>query len=154
MLKYTHGSHAGNGATLEVDIETRLKDCKVLLKMARQTNNGGTISTEGERWEFDDPRPVQMKLNAQQVSRVLSVLRGEADSIFPGQGGMVIVTPEFNAILYLEKWETPREGFNLHIKQTWADGEQFNGRILLNPNEALCLRLALESVMGKLAFGK
>lgn len=162
MLKYNHGCRAGSGASLEVDIAEAHNDCNVIFRLARQTNNADTASADGERWQFNDPRPALIKLNAQQVARIIAVLSGEANNIAPHRKGMAVPhrkgmavnTQDANGILFLEREFQPYEGFNLHIKQEWADGEKSDARILLNINESVCLRLALEAIIGKIAFGK
>lgn len=154
MLTYEHGSRDGVGSRLVVDIDSGSADgnFRMVFAIYRQTNDGGTARDGLKKWEFDDATPAIVELSATQVSHIIKVLRGESDSIF-GDSGLVVKDKEKSSRVIFEKVDMPYLGYKLNIKTAWVNGETVKARILLNPTEALALRLAIESSMGMLAFG-
>ena len=155
MLTYEHGSKKGVGSRLCVDIEDGHggRNGRVRIDIYRQSNDEDTACAGAKKWEFADGNPATVALTAPQCAHILSVLRGEAKSILGGKG-LVVAEDDRTAIVHIDAVSKPYDSFQLHIKTQWANGDKSEGRFLLNLTEALSLKTALESAMGRVAFGR
>lgn len=155
MLTYEHGSKKGVGSRLCVDIEDGRdgKTSRIRIDIYRQSNDKDTACAGAKKWEFADDNPATAALTVPQCAHILSVLRGENKSILGGKG-LVVAEDGCTAIVHIDAIAKPYDSFQLHIKTQWANGEKSEGRFLLNLTEALALKTALESAMGRVAFGR
>lgn len=153
MLSFRHGNEEGTGSCLEVDImpASPKKDGIVSMVITPQSN-----AKDREDWNGPQFKPahygVGVELNAGATAHVLAVLGGEALSIL-GNKGLRKCLDDRTTVLHIDRVTSPYEGFGVHIKTKFANGEKADGRIVLSLTEGAALRDALRASMGKLAFG-
>ena len=160
-LTFYHPNMKGQGSAVAFEIEpaTSDKDGSVYVQIATQSGTSAPANAgQPKRFaSFDWRNRITVKLNFAEVSEVMLVLCGMAQSLTKnGRNGFFHDTAAATTTVELRHGEDPaRPGFILGISKaakTMPDTRQFVS-FVFSPGEALGLRLALEHSMGLLAFG-
>ncbi len=154
MLTFEHANRENTGSQLMVDMKPSdgVEDGKFTLAISKQSAVG-FFKPDGTRVlpEFDGDEAM-ISLNAKQVTHLLFVLEGKANSVNGGKG--VFANGDgYCAALHCD-WEAERAaGFAVHITTRFAGGASVDGRILLNPTEAATIAKVVNASLGRVAFG-
>lgn len=150
-----HPNFKGTGSALRIALRPadEIMRGHVCLDIVPQRSVDG-IEGEGKTFptfSWGDGK-ISLRLDAMDVGKVLSVLRGYEESIADGKG-LVHLKTDKTARLTLEHVVDPTPAYRLTAVCA-KDGEaEKKVGILLTPNEALVLEAALTSSMGRICFG-
>lgn len=152
-LSFYHANAKGTGSAMKLSLHPARgnKDGCIMLTMARQRTTGnGQIPYATFSWESR----LTVKLDFQDLSKIVQVFRGECESIEEGRG-LYHTTAGFSTRIVLRHIVEPFSCWSLELYRS-AKGrkaDDASARIVLSPNEALGLCLAIENSFGLLCFG-
>ena len=102
---------------------------------------------------FDWENRLTVKLDFNDLTKMLEVFRGERESIEDGRG-LYHSTSGFTTKILLRHSVEPTSGYSLELYRTSRDGkDDSHARIFLANNEALGIRCSIESSLGLICFG-
>jgi hypothetical protein len=104
---------------------------------------------------FDWDNAIVVRLDFDDLAKVLQVLRGETESIDDGKGLFHRYADKCQVIKFRHMIE-PVRGYSLEVYETFIDDKHVNEsteRIFFSNAEALGLSLAIEHSFAAIAFG-
>ena len=147
-MAFYHANGRGAGCAVKIELHPANAEAEgcVRVVLAPQ-KDAGTIP------EFDWTNTIDFRLSPVDVARVLEVLRGVAESLEDGKGIFHRTRNASKAMRFYHVIE-PRPGYCLEVFCKSVEGEECaERRLLFSTTEAFAVALALESSMGRLAFG-
>ncbi len=154
-LTFYHPNAKGTGGALQLELHPAHDDTdgSVWARVANQLTVGDPRGPSPAYPRFDWEGAVCVKLDFNDLTKMLQVFRGECETLEEGRGlchrGVRGV-----AHIHLRRMTEPRPGYMLEVYRSGTPGsEDRSGRIFLRPNEALGFGLAIEGSMSVICFG-
>jgi len=139
----------GSAAKFELHPAHDSEEGSILLVMANQA----TCTPQTPVPCFDWENAITAKLGFADICKMLQVLRGETESIDDGRG-LFHATVTATTKIALRHIIEPVQAYSLEVYSCErGGGNGVSSHILLTSAEALGLFMALENVMGLIAFG-
>jgi len=143
----------GGAARFELHPAHDNTDGCVMMQLARQSSVGDMRGSAPVYPRFDWEGSVRVKLDFNDLTKMLQVFRGEIESLEDGKG-LYHRSPKAATRIVLRHVLEPRPGYAIETYRTASDGgAETNARIFLPPNEALGLSAAIEASMSVICFG-
>ena len=152
-LAFYHPNAQGTGAALKLEMHPAHDntDGSIWATMAPQTSIANRRGPTPVFAHFGWESSITVKLDFTDLTKMLMVFRGEAESIEDGKG-LLHVTPKGSTKIILRHAIEPVNGYSLEFYRT-SGGCDSSVRIFLFANEALGLTKAIESSFGVICFG-
>lgn len=159
-LKLYHANAKGTGCALSLSLyPLRIGDLEsgaILATFAPQVTLGDRRTTPPVYPTFDwDNDSVTVRLDFDDLAKMLQVFRGETESIEDGKG-LYHVTKERRQVIKLRHMVEPICGYSFEVYEkceTGGDEGERTAHIFLSNAEALGLSLAIEHSFASIAFG-
>lgn len=159
-LALYHANGKGTGSAMKLQLyPARVGDLDsgaIYATIASQSSLGDRRSTPPVYPRFDWDNALKVKLDFDDLSKVLQVLRGETESIDEGKGLFHRYADKCQAVRFRHIIE-PVCGYSLEVYETStnanAQANERNARIFLSTAEALGLSFAIEHSFAAIAFG-
>lgn len=158
-LKLYHPNAKGTGAAMVLKLHPAHCDMdgSIVVQMANQLTVGDRLSPNWKgpdpvypRFDWEDALTVKLDFN--DLTKMLQVFRGECEAIDDGRGLCHLSTRSSTKIMLRHIIE-PNNGYMFEVCRSTRGAEDSNSRIFLSPSEALGLTAAIESSMGVICFG-
>ena len=159
-LALYHANGKGTGFAMKLELyPAKIGDPNsgaIYATIATQSSLGDRRSTPPVYPRFDWDNAIVVRLDFDDLAKVLQVLRGETESIDEGKGLFHRYADKCQVIKFRHMIE-PVCGYSLEVYETFTgDSEHANERrvyIFLSTAEALGLSLAIEHSFAAIAFG-
>lgn len=154
-LTLYHPNAKGTGCALRMSLHPAHDDVSgcIMLTLANQLTAGDARGPNPVFPRFDWENRMTVKLDFDDITRMLQVFRGECESIADGRG-LYHSTSAFTTKILLRHSVEPSAGYSLELYRNSRDGkDESRARIFLAPNEALGICCSVESSLGVIAFG-
>lgn len=153
-LSFYHPNAKGTGAAMELELHPAHDDTdgSVWVRMANQLTIGDRNGPTPVYPRFDWENALTIKLDFNDLTKMLQVFRGECETIEDGMG-LCHLSPRGSTKIMLRHLVEPKPGYMFEVYRNARGAEDSNARIFLFTNEALGLAAALESSMGVICFG-
>jgi len=160
MLALYHANGKGTGSAMKLELyPARVGDLDsgaIYATIARQSSLGDRRSTPPIYPSFDWDDALKVKLDFDDLAKVLQVLRGETESIDDGKGLLHCYADKWQRIGFHHVIE-PLAGYSMDIMEASDKDEHTNmdRRIyfFLSNAEALGLSIAIEHSFAAISFG-
>lgn len=148
-----HANSKGTGGALCMELHPAhdSTDGCIMAQIASQMTVGDVKGPVPTYPRFNWEGAICVKLDFQDLTKMLQVFRGECESLGDGLGLVHISTSGTTKIVLRHLLE-PRCGYSLEVYRTSGQGDS-NGRVFLSPNEALGLSAAIEGSLSVICFG-
>ena len=154
-LRFYHPNGKGSGAALEMNLHPahdNVNGC-IMMKIASQCAIGDPRGATPTFARFDWENAICVKLDFDDLCRVLQVFRGECESI-DGDRGIYHQTSRAATKIKLRHLVEPISGYSLEVYRNSRVGDTSSyAHIILSPVEALGLGEAIAGSMAVVAFG-
>ena len=155
-LTYYHPNSKNTGSALQLELHPAHDAVggSLFADLAPQ-RTAGVRDARGEVKtfpSFDWRNKLSVKLDLTDLVQVLSVFRGIQESIADGKGLFHRSSSAVTAI-HLEHRIDPTPGYSFDIWRKPNEGEARRGGFFFSPAEACGLSIAIEQVIGVIAFG-
>lgn len=157
-LSFYHANGKGTGSAARFEIVPACgdRDGVVYLTLAQQKSVASGSVDHGTRQHatFDWQNRVTVKLNFSDLSQILLVFRGMATTIADGKG-LYHDSRNMTTIINVARQTEPHLGLALDVSRRGKSESDSatRVRIVFNSAEAFGLGVALEQILGVLAFG-
>ena len=157
-LALYHANGKGTGSAMKLQLyPARVGDLggAIYATIASQSSLGDRRSMPPVYPRFDWDNALKVKLDFDDLAKVLQVLRGETESIDEGKGLFHRYADKCQVIKFRHMIE-PVCGYSLEVCETFTNDEHVNEsttRISLSNAEALGLSLVIEHSFAAIAFG-
>ncbi len=154
-LTLYHASTKGTGSAMSMTLHPAHDDVGgcIMVKMASQMTVGDLRSASPRYPTFDWDSGIVVKLDFDDLSKMLQVFRGECEAVEEGKG-LLHVTAQHSTSIDFRHMVDPICGYSLEFFRTSRDGKsESRARFILSPCEALGVSTAIESSLGVIAFG-
>jgi len=154
-LALYHPTPSGTGCAMKMNLHPAHDDVSgsIMLTLANQMTIGNRNGPNPTYATFDWENALTVKLDFEDLSRMLQVFRGECESVGDGKG-LYHATAQFSTSIHLRHMVEPMSAYSLELYRTSRDGKsESHARFLMRPNEALGISLAIEDSFGVIAFG-
>ncbi len=154
-LALYHPTPTGTGCAMKMNLHPAHDDVSgsIMLTLANQMTIGNRNGPNPTYATFDWDNALTVKLDFEDLSRMLQVFRGECESVGDGKG-LYHATAQFSTSIYLRHIVEPASMYSIELFRTSRDGKsESHARFLMRPNEALGISLAIEDSFGVIAFG-
>ena len=153
-VSYYHPNARGTGSAVNFELHPAhgATGGSIFATFARQKSVGGVVGGQRQFASFDWSNRVCVKFDITDISHLLEVFHGMAESVAEGKG-LFHRSAGGCTVIKLEHRLTPQPGYFMEVWKKPASGEAVNVGILFSPAEALGLMLAIEQSMSVLAFG-
>ena len=159
-LALYHANGKGTGSAMKLELYPlrvgNLDSGAILATFAPQVTLGDRRTTPPVYPTFDWDNAIKIRLDFDDLAKVLQVLRGETESIDEGKGLFHRYADKCQVIKFRHMIE-PVCGYSLEVSETSTDADaQTSDRkayIFLSSAEALGLSLAIEHSFASIAFG-
>lgn len=149
-----HPHPAGKGSALRLELHPAHDRVAgyILAEIAPQKSAASAAGEVPVFATFDWSRKLSMKLCVGDLAQMVMVFRGMQESIADGKG-LFQRTTTANRIVRFSHMIEPRPGYLLEVSNQPHGGELEKVHIVIRPEEAVWLSLAIEASMGALVFG-
>lgn len=154
-LRIYHASAKGNGCALKMNLHPAHDDSDgcIMAVFANQMSVGDRRLPEPTYSRFDWENAVVVKLDFNDLCKMLQVLRGECESIEDGKG-LYHVSAKANTVINLRHMIEPVSGYMFEVSRTMNDGSApRRAHILLANHEALGIAEAIAGSLAIISFG-
>ena len=156
-LKFYHANAKGTGCALSLSLYPlrigELESGAIVAKFARQKTLGDRRTTPPVYPTFDFDNAATVRLDFNDLAKMLQVFRGECESIEEGKG-LYHVSAERRQRITLRHVIEPICGYCFEVYESASGAEWEDGwHIFLSNAEALGLSLAIEHSFAAIAFG-
>ena len=154
-LAFYRANSKGTGCAVKMNLHPAHDDTDgcIMLKMANQMTVGNRMGPNPTYPTFDWENAITVKLDFNDLTKVLQVLRGETESIEEGKG-LYHRSPRGVTSIRLSHLIDPVSGYSLDIsRKTAKEGEETRAHFLFNSAEALGICEAIAGAMYVIAFG-
>ena len=154
-LALYHASSKGTGGAIKMSLHPAHDDTdgSIMLTVANQLTVGDCRGPNPTYQKFDWEGSITVKLDFNDLTKMLQVFRGETESLEDGKG-LFHVTAQFSTGICLRHIVDPTPCYSLELYRTTRDGKgESRARFLMFPNEALGVSLAIENSFGVISFG-
>ncbi len=154
-LALYHPTPSGTGCAMKMNLHPAHDDVSgsIWVTLANQMTIGDRRGPTPTYATFDWENAITVKLDFEDLSKMLQVFRGECESVGDGKG-LYHATAQFSTSIYLRHMVEPMSAYSLELYRTSRDGKsESHARFLMRPNEALGISLAIEDSFGVISFG-
>ena len=158
-LCYYHANAKGTGSAVNLELHPAHWSAEgniegsIFMSIANQKTVGVRNGPETVFPSFDWKNRLTVRLTMSDISQMLMVFRGMAESVCDGKG-LFHRSARYNTILKFEHRIEPCPGYTLEVYRRTHDGkDQQHAFIAFSPAEAIGLSLAIEQSIGVIAFG-
>ena len=153
-LAFYHANPKGTGCAIQMSLHPAhdYEDGGIYMRLANQATVGNPMGPNPTFPRFDWENAISVKLDFNDLSRFLQVMRGECESI-EGDRGLWHRTAKGSTNITFRHLVDPVSGYVLTVNFKSADGEEARAQTLLSPAEALGLCEAFSASMIYVAFG-
>ncbi|MBR4615797.1 MAG: hypothetical protein IKO55_09340 [Kiritimatiellae bacterium] len=154
LLLY-HPTMKNTGSAIKMTLHPAHDDTagSIMLTMANQLTIGDRRGSNPTFSRFDWEDAITVKLDFDDLSKLLQVFRGECESIADGKG-LFHSTAQFTTTIRLRHLIEPFAGYSLELfRSSRSGGDESRASFLMTPSEALGISLAIEDSLGVVAFG-
>lgn len=154
-LALYHPTPTGTGCAMKMNLHPAHDDVSgcIMLTLANQMTIGDRRGAAPVYATFDWENAITVKLDFDDLSRMLQVFRGECESVGEGKG-LYHMTAQFATSIHFRHILEPSSAYSLELFRTSKDGKsESHARFIMRPNEALGISLAIEDSFGVIAFG-
>lgn len=154
---YYHANLKGTGSAVRFALHPAhdYTAGSVFVTLARQLTVAGRLPDGTATFAtFDWKNGISLKLDRDDISQILQVLRGMQESIADGKG-LFHVSATGQASIHFEHRIEPKPSYMLSVVKKGKDpaSEQKNGYFIFDVNEAFVLMLSLEQALLYVCFG-
>lgn len=148
-----NGKGTGCAAKMELHPAHDDTDGSIWATFANQLTIGDMRAPNPSYPRFDWEHAICVKLDFQDLTRILQVFRGECEAIGEGKG-LYHSSPKGATIIGLRHHVEPANGYTFDLHRSVGQGSSdMHARITLAPNEAMGLCAAIEQALGVICFG-
>lgn len=153
-----HANGKGTGSAMKLQLyPARVGDLDsgaIYATIASQSSLGDRRSTPPVYPRFDWGNAIKIRLDFNDLAKMLQVMRGETESIDDGKGLFHRYADKCQLVKFRHTVE-PVCGYTLEVVETFSDAQyrELEKHIFLSNAEALGLSLAIEHSFGAIAFG-
>lgn len=150
-----HPNGKGTGAAIELELHPAhdRSDGSIMMKIANQMTIGDRRGPNPTYPHFDWKGAVTVKLDFNDLSKILQVFRGECEAIDDGHG-LYHSSARATTKIVLRHLIEPVVGYSLEVYRILREsGEESRMHIVLNPTEALGLCEAIAGSLSIVCFG-
>lgn len=156
-LTFYHANSKGTGSAVQFEMSpgNARREGAVYMTMANQKSIAAVVDGQKQYATFDWAGSMLIKLNFNDISQILMVLKGLNDTMGGGKG-LYHQSRLYQTIINCTRHnEPPLVGVALDASRKSKSDAQSGtrSRIFLNEVEVFGLSLAFEQIMGQLAFG-
>ena len=156
-LRLYHANGKGTGGAIQMELHPAHDefDGCIMMQVAGQMTVGDLRGPNPTYPRFDWDGSVCVKLDFNDLTKMLQVFRGETESLEDGKG-LYHRSVRASTRIVLRHMIDPRPGYLLEVYRSGAGqdpAEEKSARVFLPPNEALGVSLAIEDSMGVVCFG-
>ncbi len=156
-LALYHANGKGTGGALQLELHPAHDntDGCIMMQLANQMTVGDLRGPNPTYPRFDWEGAVCVKLDFNDLTKILQVLRGECESLEDGKG-LYHRSPRASTRIVLRHMVEPRPGYMLEVYRNGLaqnPAEEKSARVFLPPNEALGVMAAIEGSMSVVCFG-
>ena len=154
-LTFYHPNAKGTGCALEMNLHPAHDDVdgSIMMKVANQMSVGNPRGTNPTYARFDWENAICVKLDFNDLCKMLQVFRGECETIDDGRG-LYHRSAKAATRIVLRHLVEPISGYSLELYRTQAGGAgEVNAHLVINSAEALGLREAIAGSMSVVCFG-
>ena len=151
---HPNGKSTGCAAQFELHPAHDNTDGSIMMKVANQMTVGNRMGPNPTFPRFDWENATTVKLDFNDLTKMLQVFRGETESIEEGRG-LYHRTAKASTRIVLRHLVEPVQGYSLELYRTVAgkDDNETRSHMLLTPAEALGLCEAIAGSMYLVSFG-
>lgn len=154
-LTFYHPNAKGTGGAIAMNLHPAHDDVggSIMAKVANQMAVADRHGPNPTYARFDWENAICVKLDFNDLCKILQVFRGECESIDDGRG-LYHRSPTGATRIVLRHLVTPVPGYSLEFYRTRADGAgEANAHLLISPSEATGLCEAIAGSMSVICFG-
>jgi len=154
-LSFYHPNGKGTGSAVKLSLYPAQNDVEgcIMLAIANQMTTGNVHSSPPVFPRFDWENAICVKLDFNDLSKILQVLRGESESIDDGHG-LYHRTSNASTRILLRHMLEPIQGYSLELYRTMVKGgADVNARLIFSNAEATGLCEAISGSMAVISFG-
>ena len=154
-LRFYHANQKGTGGALELKLHPAHDnvDGSIMMRVANQCAIGDRRGASPTFARFDWENAICVKLDFNDLCRILQVFRGECESINDDRG-LYHQTSRAATKIQLRHLVEPITGYSLEVYRNPRDGgEGMHGHIIITQAEAVGLCEAIAGSMSVVAFG-
>ena len=154
-LTFFHPNGKGTGCAMSMELHPahdRTDGC-IMMRVANQMTVGNRMGPNPTFPRFDWENVVCVKLDFNDLTKMLQVFRGECEAIEDGKG-LYHKTAKAATRIVLRHLVEPVQGYSLELYRTPTGGsEEIRTHMLLNPAEALGICESIAGAMYLVSFG-
>lgn len=154
-LRFYHPNGKGSGGAVEMNLHPAHDNVggSIMMKIANQCAIGDTRGATPTFARFDWENAICVKLDFNDLCKILQVFRGECETI-DGDRGIYHQTSRASTKIQLRHLVEPICGYSLEVYRNSRQGDcSSHGHIILSHAEALGLSEAIAGSMSVVAFG-
>ena len=154
-LAFFHPTSKGTGCALSLELHPahdRTDGC-IMMRVANQMTIGNRMGPNPTFPRFDWENVICVKLDFNDLTKMLQVFRGECESIEEGKG-LYHATVRATTRIVLRHLVEPTQGYSLELYRTMANGGgEARAHMLLSPAEALGICESVAGALYLVSFG-
>lgn len=154
-LAFYHPNARGTGGALKMELHPAHDevDGSIMAMFARQLTVGDRSAMPPVFPTFDWDNLICVKLDFNDLTKMLEVFRGVKESLENGKG-LYHTSPKGVTKIQLRHMVEPDSGYSFEVYRTPPGAsESVNARLVLSSNEAYGLAIAIEDSLGAICFG-
>ena len=154
-LALYHANQKGTGGALKMELHPAHDDVdgSIMLRIANQCAVADRRGPSPTYARFDWENAICVKLDFNDLCRILQVFRGECESI-EGDHGLFHQTSRATTKIQLRHMIEPVSGYSLEVYRNLREGGAgTHGHIIITPAEAMGLCEAIAGSMSVICFG-
>lgn len=154
-LSFYHANPRGTGCAIDMELHPAHDQTagSIWLRAANQMTIGDRRGPNPTYARFDWENRIVVKLDFNDLTKMLQVFRGECESINDGKG-LYHQSPKASTTIKLRHLIEPIPGYSLELyRSPRTGGEDSHACILLSPAEALGLSEAITGSLSVICFG-
>lgn len=154
-LTFYHPNAKGTGGAIEMKLHPAHDnvDGSIMLRIANQSAIGDRNSPTSKYARFDWENAICVKLDFNDLCKILQVFRGECESI-DGDRGLFHQTSRATTKIQLRHLIEPIAGYSLEVYRNNREGEaSSHGHFIITPAEATGLCEGISGSMSVICFG-
>ena len=154
-LSFYHPNAKGTGCAMSMELHPahdRTDGC-IMMRVANQMTVGSRMGPNPTFPRFDWENVVCVKLDFNDLTKMLQVFRGECETLEDGHG-LYHTTVKATTRIVLRHLVEPVQGYSLELYRTPVGrGEEIRTHMLLNPAEALGICESVAGALYLVSFG-
>lgn len=154
-LTFFHPTSKGTGCALSLELHPahdRTDGC-IMMRVANQMTIGNRMGPSPTFPRFDWENVICVKLDFNDLTKMLQVFRGECESIEEGKG-LYHATARATTRIVLRHLVEPTQGYSLELYRTMANGGgEARAHMLLSSAEALGICESVAGALYLVSFG-